>query len=123
MACGALARAVKRLARALGVPHRTLRWEGGKPSTGLQQAAREARYRLLADAARKGGARHILTAHTLNDQAETVLFRLARGSGIAGLRGMGRVSSLPALGWTPSPHSPSKTGVNALTEGEGWGGG
>src|SRR5205807_3981879 len=42
------ARAVKRLARGLGVAHRTLRWEGAKPKTGLQQAARAARYGLLA---------------------------------------------------------------------------
>jgi tRNA(Ile)-lysidine synthase len=89
--------AVKRLARKLGVTHRTLRWIGTKPKTGIQQAAREARYRLLADAACKVGARHILTAHTLDDQAETVLFRLARGSGIAGLRGMASQASLPGL--------------------------
>lgn len=89
---------VKRLAAKLGVAHRTLLWTGGKPKTGIQEAAREARYRLLADAARKGGARHILTAHTLDDQAETVLFRLARGSGLTGLRGMARLSPLPARG-------------------------
>jgi tRNA(Ile)-lysidine synthase len=92
------ARAVQRLAAKLGVTHRTLRWRGKKPASGIQQAAREARYRLLADAARKAGARHILTAHTLDDQAETVLFRLARGSGIAGLRGMARLSPVPASG-------------------------
>lgn len=95
--------AVKRLAAKLGVAHRTLRWSGGKPKTGIQQAAREARYRLLADAARKSGARHILTAHTLDDQAETVLFRLARGSGIAGLRGMAREAPVPPFRGAADP--------------------
>jgi len=92
------AAAVKRLARVLGVTHRTLRWRGRKPKSGLQEAARIARYRLLAQAAAAAGCAHILTAHTLDDQAETVLFRLARGSGLVGLAGMAHASPLPLGG-------------------------
>jgi len=89
---------VARLARKLGIPHRTLRWTGRKPAAGLQKAARAARYRLLGEAARKLRAGHILTAHTLDDQAETVLIRMSRGSGLTGLAAMARVASLPVSG-------------------------
>ena len=96
------ARDVKRLARSLEVPHRTLRWTGAKPKTGLPAAARAARYRLLAQAARANGATHILTAHTRDDQAETLLMRMLRGSGIAGLAAMTRVSEREGL-WLARP--------------------
>jgi tRNA(Ile)-lysidine synthase len=92
------AAAVSRIARGLGVPHRTLRWTGRKPATGLQEAARVARYRMLGEAARRAGASHILTAHTLDDQAETVLIRMSRGSGLTGLGAMTRLAPLPATG-------------------------
>ena len=106
--------AVKRLAKKLGVVHRTVRWAGRKPKTGIQESARNARYGLLAEAARKAGARYVLTAHTLDDQAETVLFRLARGSGLTGLRGMAVSASLPGSTRQSIQENPSlRHGVDA----------
>jgi len=88
---------VKKLAAQLGVRHRTLRWTGEKPVTGLQETARAVRYRLLSAAARGAGATHLLTAHTLDDQAETILIRMARGSGLAGLGAMRREIELDGV--------------------------
>jgi len=96
------AREVKRLARQLDLPHRTLRWTGAKPKSGLPAAARAARYQLLAKAAQASGATHILTAHTRDDQAETLLMRMLRGSGIAGLAAMARESEREGV-WLARP--------------------
>ena len=75
----------RQAARRAGSAWRTARCAGAASNpTGLQEAARLARYRLLAEAATRAGYAHILTAHTLDDQAETMLFRLARGSGLMG---------------------------------------
>ena len=96
------ARAVARLAKSLNVEHVTLRWTGRKPKTGIQEAARNARYRLLSEEAHRQNAMHILTAHTLDDEAETLLFRMARGSGISGLVGMRRLDGIPVAGAKPA---------------------
>jgi tRNA(Ile)-lysidine synthase len=88
---------VKRFARKLGIAHRTLRWRGDKPTSAVQERARHERYRLLGVAARIAKARCIVTAHTLDDQAETVLIRMARGSGLTGLAGMAVVTPVAGL--------------------------
>ena len=79
------------------IPHIQLVWEGAKPVTGIQEAARNVRYKLLADCARANACQAIVTAHTLNDQAETVLMRLIRGSGLQGLQAMSNVSEIENL--------------------------
>ena len=63
---------------------------------GLEAAARRARYEFLEQTAARLGARYIVTAHTADDQAETILHRILRGTGIGGLAGMARVRPLSA---------------------------
>ena len=82
----------------LDVAHVTLAWEGLKPSTGLPEASRSARYQLLEEFAVDIGASHILTAHTADDQAETVSMRLSRSgddSGGFGHAGMASNTTMP----------------------------
>lgn len=89
---------VAALAQQLGFHHTTMVWEGPAPQTGLQAAARAARYRLLKEAVSLRGLPDrcaIVTAHTADDQAETFLMRLARGSGPDGLAAMQTVCTLP----------------------------
>ncbi|WFU00943.1 tRNA lysidine(34) synthetase TilS [Rhizobium sp. CB3171] len=81
------ARDVAALCASLGVPHIIRRWEGEKPKSGIMAAAREARYGLLADIAADISANVVVTAHTLDDQRETLAMRAARlseGEGVAG---------------------------------------
>ena len=66
------------LCQAMNITHVVKNWQGDKPETGLSAQARIARYQLLAKAADEVSAKVILTAHTLNDQHETVLMRAAR---------------------------------------------
>jgi tRNA(Ile)-lysidine synthase len=106
------AETVAALCERLGVPHRilTVKW-AEKPETALQERARLMRYRLLGEWARERNLTSLLTAHHLDDQAETFLMRLARGSGVRGLAGMRPVTRAegasvalvrPLLGWRHS---------------------
>jgi tRNA(Ile)-lysidine synthase len=89
------ARMVLERARAAGLKAWCLRWKGAKPRSDIEAAARDARYALMAAWCRKNGIGAIYLAHTLEDQAETFLLRLARGSGIDGLSAMRIVAPLP----------------------------
>jgi tRNA(Ile)-lysidine synthase len=68
-----------------GVSHQILHWEGEKPQTGILEEARAARYNLIAGAMKTHGMRQLFVAHHADDQAETFLIRLAKGSGLDGL--------------------------------------
>ena len=82
------AKMVAKTADGWGVSHATLTWAGRKPKTRLMEAAREARYQLIGDYCRKTKIKHLFLAHHQDDQAETFLFRLAKGSGLDGLSGI-----------------------------------
>ncbi len=80
-----------------GMAHQILRWRGPKPESGIQAAARQARYEALGQWCRRHDVLHLLTAHHGGDQAETVLLRLWQGSGIEGLAGMPAIRAMPGV--------------------------
>lgn len=88
---------VGRTLKPLGLGHHILRWRGDKPTTGVQAAARQARYALLTAWCERHGMLHLALGHHLDDQAETLLLRLGRGSGLDGLAAMAAIVELPGL--------------------------
>ena len=92
------AEAVARLCGGIGVPHRILPARVEAAGEGLQAAARAARYAALADWMGEEGLPLLLTAHHCDDQAETLLMRLSRGSGVAGLAGVRAAGGVPGTG-------------------------
>jgi tRNA(Ile)-lysidine synthase len=105
----------------LGVAHRTLLADWPEPPTAnVQASARAMRYRLLNQWAIERGLAAVATAHHADDQAETLLMRLLRGSGVGGLGGTRRKRALseevllvrPLLGWR-------KSELEALVSGAG----
>ena len=96
---GAEARQAARAAAALGIGHETLLWRGDDGGGNLMARAREARLRLLADWARRHGLAAVLLGHTRDDQAETLLMRLARGAGVDGLSAMAPTRRAGGMLW------------------------
>jgi tRNA(Ile)-lysidine synthase len=86
-------------ARSLGIEATILRWRGKKPAANVEDRARAARYSLMGDWCREHAVAHLLVAHTREDQAETFLLRLGRGSGIDGLAAMAPASRIPVPGY------------------------
>ncbi len=91
-------RFVTALAGRLGLACQVGHWGPGEPekrsSDGLEAAARGARYHFLQSAAEAAGARYVATAHTADDQVETIVQRIFRGTGLGGLAGMRRARPL-----------------------------
>ncbi len=79
---------VQSMANAWGIDIQILTWAGDKPNTGIEDAARTARYKLMTDYCQKNGIDILMVAHHADDQIETFLMNLARGSGVYGLAAM-----------------------------------
>ncbi len=106
--------------RAAGIETCICKVSGTPPENGVPAWARKARYNLLRDAAVERGALHLLLAHHQDDQAETVLLRLARGSGVKGLSGMREVQPGADLRRLRPLLDVPKARVTATAEATGW---
>ncbi len=110
---------VAALAAEIGLPHKTLRL-ALEPGGNVQAVARQGRYAAMGEYCRTKGIGQLLTAHHRDDQAETLLMRLARGSGAGGLASVRAVSEIeglrvlrPLLGW-------SRADLQAVLADSGW---
>ena len=93
------AKLVLNAAKKFGLEAHVLKWTGAKPKSDIEAAAREARYRLMGEWCRAHAISWLYLAHTLEDQAETFLLRLARGSGLDGLSAMQAIAPFPLPGF------------------------
>jgi len=93
------AKTVAAWAKGLGLSATVLKWRGKKPKTGVEAAARDARYRLMGAFLRERKIDTLFVGHNQDDQAETFLLRLARGSGLDGLSGMQQRAAWPVEGF------------------------
>ncbi|MDI7860592.1 tRNA lysidine(34) synthetase TilS [Rhizobiaceae bacterium n13] len=118
-------RKVAALCAELGIPHYARAWEGDKPETGISAASRDARYRLLLEIADEVRADAIATAHTLDDQQETIAMRAIRSRSMEspGLAGMAPAVLLDRRVWLFRPLiSCRRADIRAYlhAQGQGW---
>lgn len=85
----------QKFAQGLGLETKLLTWEHNNPKTGLQEKARRARYGLMGAKCRQAGIRYLLTGHTQDDQAETLLMRYEKNTGWRGAAGMAEYTYAP----------------------------
>lgn len=113
------ARRVRGWLGSYGIDHHILPWRGQKPPTGVQAAARRARYGLMRTWCREAGILHLLLAHTRDDQAETLLMRLGSGSGPDGLAAMTAIREIPDVRILRPLLSQPKAALQAMLAAEG----
>ena len=113
---------VSRLCAGLGVPHDTLHWQGWTGAGNLQDQARRARLSLVADWAKAAGLGAVALGHTQDDQAETVLMRLARRAGVDGLSAMSAQRRAQGMTWLRPLLSVSRDDLRAYLRacGQAW---
>ena len=113
---------VAALCARIGVPHDVLAWRGWDGNGNLQDNARRARRSLIADWARSRDVGAVALGHTLDDQAETLVMRLARGSGVDGLAAMAAESRAEGIVWLRPMLGLRRADLRAwlMAEGVGW---
>lgn len=114
------AAAVVALAEGRGHRAALLRWTGPKPAADLAAAARTARYALLTEWCRRHGVGHLATAHSRDDQAETLLMRLQRGSGLDGLSAVAAVTERDGILLLRPLLGTPKSELQAIVAARGW---
>ncbi|MDF1726626.1 MAG: tRNA lysidine(34) synthetase TilS [Sulfitobacter sp.] len=110
---------VARVCAALNLPHHILSWQNRPVAGNLQWAARDARYSQIAAWARKGGLSEVALGHTSDDQAETVLMRLARRAGVDGLSAMHQRTFRAGVTWVRPLLSASREDLREYLRDEG----
>ena len=114
------AKGVAEICRKIGVSHKILVWDEEKPTSNIQSRAREKRYALMESEMTKAGIKYLLLAHHKDDQAETFLNRLARGSSVYGLASMAMISAFGRIKLIRPLLDISKEQLIATLKAVGW---